>query len=191
MKKTTFAAILLCTLLAGCGQQAAQTDSTSTTAPETTATAGESTQDTVMARITAMEGDSITFESMGGGMRGQGGGNQQGEKPTGDAPADATPTDGTAPSDTGTPPNDGDAPQGGGKGMHNSEAVTASMTADCTIMTEADDTQTTASASDLAVGDIVEITYAEDGVSIQNIVIKTDAQQGPNGAQPTADTAAS
>ncbi len=184
MKKTTFAAILLCTFLAGCGQQAAQTDSTSTTAPETTAAAGESTQDTTMARITAIDGDSITFESMGGGMRGQGGGNQQGEKPTGDASADA----GTPPTD-GNVPTDGDAPQGGGKGMHNSEAVTATMAADCTIMTEADDTQTTASASDLAVGDMVEITYAQDGISIQNIVIKTDAQQDPTDTQPTKDAA--
>lgn len=207
MKRTTIAAVILCTLLtglAGCGQQSTTTADTAQST-SSSSTQADSTAKTVMGRITAVSGSTITLETMGGGMHGgpdgQGGGkggdapsgNTTGSAPSGNAPSGNAPSgDNQQASMSGstnqTPPQggkadgDSDDQQKGGT----SETTTITLVDKTEVWTESNGQQTSASASDLKVGDNVKITYATDGTTVDSIVIMPAMQQGQGDAQGAA-----
>lgn len=219
--KKILAVLLAAGLLGGCGQQsttASTAASTSEAAGEASSTVssdapessvaegtvsqashnnGRSKQDEngLLGRVTAIDGNVITLESMGGGRRPDGELRESVEGKTADAPkasgAEKPPMDQDK---TGAGPDKGEAPKGGEQGTPptgapgNKEAKTVSVTLpdDCEVLLERQGENTAGTAADIVVGRMIRITYAEDGETVQTVTVmeEREPQEAP---QPSQD----
>lgn len=222
--KKILAVLLAAGLLSGCGQQdtaasapassSASSSEASSAAPESSVAEGSVSQASrngeakkqengLMGRVTAIDGNVITLETMrGGGKRPDGelretARENDGEKPAG--PPDASEERKPAMDKDGGPGYDKDGgPDGGrpegtppidGPGNGDAETVTVTLPEDCGILLEQQGENTAGTMADIVVGGIIRITYAGDGETVESVTVMEDraSEEAP---QPAADSSA-
>lgn len=155
--------------LAACGSQNA-TSSTST--PQVTSS--------VVGKITALDGTTATLqlgeltENQPGDPPSQDSTQSGGDNADGDSSTSSTP-----PSGQNAPPSDGQGPAPGSTFTAGEETTTVDLSS-ATVTKESQDGTTDASLSDLAVGDVIEVTMGHD-----NTATRGWGTAGKNGAQVT------
>lgn len=230
--KKILAVLLAAGLLGGCGQQsttASTAASTSEAAGEASSTASSDAPESSVAegtvsqashngkskpgengllgRVTAIDGNVITLESMGGGKRPDGELRESvGGKPAGAPEASGAEKPPIDQDKTGAGPDKGEAPKGGEQGTTperkpedgkqgtpptgapgNKEAETVSVTLpdDCEVLLERQGENTAGTAADIVVGGMIRITYAEDGETVQTVTVmeEREPQEAPQLSQ--------
>ncbi len=206
-------AALVLGLLSGCGSSsAASTAAASPTpsaspAPSAAEAAGPRRQqqdgNTVRGTVTAVDGDTITIQTMGNGGMGGGPG---GQMPGGGAPG--APQDGSAPSseipemsaapsaspDAQTSATPGGSAGPGGQGQmpdaqlgQAGEEITVTLSSGTKISISANGTTSDGTSSDLTVGCVVSVTYGDDGETVTEITVMDMSGEGPQ-APPNGQT---
>lgn len=222
--KKILAVLLAAGLLSGCGQQdtaasapaasSASSSETSSAAPESSVAEGSVSQASrngeakkqengLMGRVTAIDGNVITLETMrGGGKRPDGelretARENDGEKPAG--PPDASEERKPAMDKEGGSGHDKDGgPDGGrpegtpptvGPGNGDAETVTVTLPEDCGILLEQQGENTAGTMADIVVGGMIRVTYGEDGETVESVFVMEDRepQPAPDSSAPEAE----
>lgn len=235
--KKILAVLLAAGLLSGCGQQdtaasapassSASSSEASSAAPESSVAEGSVSQASrngeakkqengLMGRVTAIDGNVITLETMrGGGKRPDGelretARENDGEKPAGppDASEERKPamdkdggsghdkdggSDGGRPE--GTPPagtpggGEQSTPPTDGPGNGDAETVTVTLPEDCGILLEQQGENTAGTMADIVVGGMIRVTYGEDGETVESVFVMEDRepQPAPDSSAPEAE----
>lgn len=212
--KKILAVLLAAGLLGGCGQQdtaasapaasGASSSEASSAAPESSVAEGNVSQASrngdakkhqngLMGRVTAIDGNVITLETMrGGGKRPDGELRETARGNDGEKPADAPDTskepkpamdkdggqgrdknggsDGGRPQ--GTPPTDE-------PGNGEAETVTVTLPQDCEILLEQQGETTPGTTADIVVGGIIRVTYGEDGETVESVTVMEEREPQP------------
>lgn len=148
--------------LAACGSQNAASSSTST--PQVTSA--------VVGKITALDGTTVTLQ-LGELTENQPGDppSQDGAQPSGDNADGDSSTSSTPPSGQNAPPSDGQGPAPDSTFTTGEETTTVDLSG-AAVTKESQSGTTDASLSDLAVGDVIEVTMGEDNTAT-TVVIKS------------------
>lgn len=222
--KKILAVLLAAGLLSGCGQQdtaasapaasSASSSEASSAAPESSVAEGSVSQASrngeakkqengLMGRVTAIDGNVITLETMrGGGKRPDGelretARENDGEKPAG--PPDASEERKPAMDKDGGPGYDKDGGSDGGRpegtppidgpGNGDAETVTVTLPEDCGILLEQQGENTAGTMADIVVGGMIRVTYGEDGETVESVFVMEDRepQPAPDSSAPEAE----
>ena len=153
---------LMAVSLAACGSQNAASSSTST--PQVTSA--------VVGKITALDGTTVTLQ-LGELTENQPGDppSQDSTQPSGDNADGDSSTSSTPPSGQNAPPSDGQGPAPGSTFTTGEEITTVDLSG-AAVTKESQSGTTDASLSDLAVGDVIEVTMGEDNTATA-VVIKS------------------
>lgn len=231
--KKILAILLAAGLLGGCGQQdtaaaapaasGASSSEASSAAPESSVAEGNVSQASrngdakkhqngLMGRVTAIDGNVITLETMrGGGKRPDGELRETARGNDGEKPADAPDTskepkpamdkDGGSGQERKSP--DGGKPQGAppagtsgggepgtppaeGAEAGEAETVTVTLPQDCEILLEQQGETTAGTTADIVVGGIIRVTYGEDGETVGSVTVMEERE--PQGAPDSSVT---